>query len=92
MSDLSDLDAPRFVSSLWREGRDAPDQLVLAAEPDPLRGGRGVQLEVLRDAALQPGAPDGGLDGVEHGGGQEERRFPHSFAGVDSPGVARTAQ
>ena len=92
LSDLLDLDAPRFVGSLWREGRDPPDQLVLAAESDPLRSGRGVQLEVLRDAALKPGAPDGRLDGVEDGGGEEERRFPHSFTGVDSPGVAHTAQ
>ena len=89
---LSDLDAPRFVGSLRREGRDPPDQLVLAAESDPLRGGRGVQLEVLGDAALLAGAPDGRLDGVEDGGRQKERRFTHSFAGVDRPGVAHTAQ
>ena len=89
---VSDLDAPRFVSSLGRQGGDQPHQLVLTAQPDPLRRGRGVQLEVLRDAVLKPGAPDGRLDGVEDRCGQEERRFTHSFTGVHSPGVAHSAQ
>ena len=92
LSDLLDLDTPRFVGSLWREGRDPPDQLVLAAESDPLRSGRGVQLEVLGDAALLAGAPDGRLDGVEDGGGQEEGRLAHRFTGVDSTGVGHTTQ
>ena len=86
------MDAPRFVSSLGRKGRHPPHQLVLTAESDPLRGCRAVQLEVLRAAALKPGAPDGRLNGVEDGGGKEERRFTHSFTGVDGPGVAHTAQ
>ena len=92
VSSQSDLDAPRFVSSLGRQGGYQPHQLVLTAQPDPLRRGRGVQLEVRGAGALQAGAPDGGLDGVKHGGCQEQRRFAHSFAGVDGPGVANTAQ
>ena len=89
---MSDLDAPRFESSLSREPRHLPHQLVLTAQPDPLRRRRGVELEVRRAGGLQAGAPDGRLDGVEDGGCEKERRFAHSFTGVDGPGVAHAAQ
>ena len=89
---MSDLDAPRLVRSPGWEGRDPSHQLVLTAQSDPLRRGRGVQLEVLGAPALQPGAPDGRLDGVEDGGGQEEGRLAHRFTGVDSTGVGHTTQ
>ena len=86
------MDPPGPVSSLLGQLRDPPGELVLAAQPDPLRGGRGVQLEVLGDAALLSGAPDGRLDGVEDGGRQEERRLPHSLAGVDCSRVGDASQ
>ena len=89
---MSDLDAPRFESSLSRQPRHSPQQFVLTAQSDPLRCGRGVQLELRRAVALQAGAPDGRLDGVEHGGCEEEWRLAHSFTGVNSPGVAHAAQ
>ena len=86
------MDPPGPVSSLLGQLRDPPGELVLAAQPDPLRGGRGVQLEVQLGPTVSPGGSHRGLDGVEDGGGQGEWRLPHRLAGVDSSRVAHTAQ
>ena len=86
-----DLNAPWPEGSL-RQCGDLPHQLVLTPEPYPLRGCRGVKLEVRLHPTVLPGAPDGRLDGVEDGGGQEERRLSHGLAGVDRPGVGDASQ
>ena len=67
-------------------------KLVLAAETNSLRGGRGVKMEFRADPGVLPRAPDRVLDGVEDAGGKEEGRLPHSLARVHGAGVRDAAK